>query len=229
MKRIFVLLILVLALAISGIIPAAQEKAQTAAKPAATAKDTPAPAMSPEEKAAMDKMIEAGTPGEPHKFLVQFVGMWQAVVKVWHAAGQQPDISEGISLHRMVMGGRYLQQTFKSTFMDAPFEGMGFMGYNNVLKKYEGVWMDNMSTAIMTSEGSLSADGKSLKSVSTYSDCQTGKEKTSRDVLKMVSPDKFVSEMYDIGPDGKEFLMMEITYTRDTRPTRGPQRPPVTK
>ncbi len=32
--------------------------------------------------------------------------------------------------------------------------------------------------------------------------------------MKMVSPDQHVLEMYQPGPDGKEYKSMEVTYTR---------------
>ncbi len=185
--------------------------------------------MSAAEKAAFETMKAAGEPGEPHKFIARFEGVWKAVVKIWHAPGTEPEVSEGVSMNRMTMGGRYLRQSFRSSFMDTPFEGTGFMGYNNVLRRYEGVWMDNMSTALMISTGTLAADGKTLNSVSTYSDPQSGKEKKSRDVLRWIDDNKFISEMYETGPDGKEFLMMEIAYTREVRPERKVGQPPVRK
>lgn len=229
MKKLLSMCVICSIIACYGLFTAAQEPAKVqepAAKPAPAQK---APEMSPEEKAAMDKMIAAGAPGDPHKFIAGMEGVWKASVKVWHAAGQTPQESEGISIHRMIMGGRYLQQSFKSSFMDAPFQGIGFMGYNNVLKQYESFWIDNMSTAMMTSKGTISEDGKTINSVTTYTDPQSGREKKSRDVLRSVDVDKFVSQMYDIGEDGKEFLMMEITYTRQAAPVRPPTKPPLRK
>ena len=228
MRTLRCLALLIFVLPVFSFAVSAQESKAPAEKKAQVEKKAAKP-MSPEEKAAWDKMKAAGAPGEPHKFIARFEGVWKAVVKIWHAPGTEPEVSEGVSMNRMTMGGRYLRQSFRSSFMDTPFEGTGFMGYNNILKRYEGVWMDNMSTALMTSTGTLSADGKTLNSVSTYSDPQSGKEKKSRDVLRWIDEDKFVSEMYETGPDGKEFLMMEITYTRETRPERKISQPPVKK
>lgn len=225
LKKIFLaLLVLLFFCAASG----AQEKTAPTDNNPQPEKKASRP-MSPAEKAAFETMKAAGEPGEPHKFIARFEGVWKAVVKIWHAPGTEPQVSDGVSMNRMTLGGRYLRQSFRSSFMDTPFEGMGFMGYNNVLRRYEGVWMDNMSTALMISTGTLTEDGKTLNSVSTYSDPQSGKEKKSRDVLRWIDDNKFVSEMYETGPDGKEFLMMEITYTREVRPERKVGQPPVRK
>lgn len=229
MKKTLSIFASLLFIACFCVAPAAQEPAKGPEPSAKAAPSEKIPEMSAEEKAAMDKMIAAGTPGDPHKFIAGLEGVWKASIKVWHAAGQKPQESEGVSIHRMIMGGRYLQQSFRSSFMDQPFQGIGFMGYNNVLKQYESFWIDNMSTAMTTSRGTIAEDGKTLNSVTTYADPQTGKEKKSRDVLRSIDADKFVSQMYDVGEDGKEFLMMEITYTRQAAPLKPSPKPPVRK
>ena len=43
-----------------------------------------------------------------------------------------------------------------------PFQGLGFTGYDNHPKKYVGVWIDNMTTSIMTSSGTFDAGGKTF-------------------------------------------------------------------
>jgi hypothetical protein len=174
-----------------------------------------APEMSAEMKAMMEAYAKAGTPGAPHKLLASMEGSWTAVVKWWPAPGAPPDVSEGESENEMVLDGRYLEESFSGTAMGKPFEGIGYTAYDNVLKKYVGTWMDSMSTGIATSIGEADASGKTIEYTMTFADPLTGKSKTSREVLKIPSPDKHVMEMYEKGPDGKEYLQMEITYTRD--------------
>jgi hypothetical protein len=43
------------------------------------------------------------------------------------------------------MGGRFLGQRYTGSMMSAPFEGVGYTGYDNVTKKYWGTWIDRMS------------------------------------------------------------------------------------
>lgn len=160
----------------------------------------------------MEAMIKAGTPGDPHKALDGFVGTWNTKVSMWEAPGQEPMVSEGVSENRWIMGNRYLEQRFTSTFMGVPFEGLGYTGYDNVKKRYWGTWMDNMSTAVMSSTGSLK--GKVFSFVGTMPDPMTGKDMKVDEKITIVDADNHVMEMWGAGPDGKKMKMMEIVYTR---------------
>jgi len=225
-KTLVLALTLVLTLALASA-PFAQEKPKAPEKKAPAAPAKGAPQMTPEQQAMMEKWQKAATPGPEHKFLASMAGTWKAEVKSWESAGSQPQVSEGTGEDEVILGGRYVKSTFKSSFMNQPFEGMGLMGFDNVLKKFQGVWIDNMTTAMMISVGDLDKTGTILTTTDTYSNPQTGKAETSRSVLKVLDKDKKVMQMYGKGKDGKEFLMMEITYTRAAAPV--PAAPPKAK
>ncbi len=167
-----------------------------------------------DEKAAMDMMMKLATPSEGHKKLEVLVGSWTAKNTMWMDPSKPPVVSEGVSEHKWVLGGRFLEQRFEGKFMDMPFSGVGYTGYDNYKKKYLGVWMDTMGTAMMSSTGSFNASGKVLRSTSRMDDFTTGKVVTIRSNLTIVSNDEVKMEMYGPAPDGKEFRMMEIVYTR---------------
>jgi hypothetical protein len=171
------------------------------------------PAMDEQTRAMMDAFMKAGQPGMNHRFLAQLEGHWKAETKSWMGPGE-PTVSEGESVNEMILGGRYLRQEFTGTFMGEKFQGWGITAYDNTLKKFTTVWIDSMSTSISTGSGELDADGKVLTTVQSYSDPMSGTQKTSREVLRIVSPTTFVMEMYETGPEGKELLTMEITYTK---------------
>jgi hypothetical protein len=172
---------------------------------------TKEPEMDP---AAMQAMIAAGTPGDPHKKLDVFAGTWDTKITMWMMPGSDPMTSAGTSTNAWVMGGRYLEQRFKGDFGGMPFEGLGYNGYDNVKKQYWGSWMDNMSTAIMMSTGSLAADGKTWTFDATMPDPMTGKDQLMKEKLTVVDADHHVMEMWMPAPDGKLFKSMEIAYSR---------------
>jgi hypothetical protein len=172
-----------------------------------------APAMSAQEQADMQKMMAAATPGEPHKKLATMVGTWDATVTMWTAAGAPPMTSTGVSTNKAVLGGRFIEEEFNGNFMGAPFSGVGYTGYDNVTKQYVGTWMDTMSTGVMSSTGK--DDGANAMSfAATMSDPTTGKVTKATNKVTIVSKDKHVMETWGPGKDGKNFKMMEITYTR---------------
>ncbi|HEX7832342.1 MAG TPA: DUF1579 domain-containing protein [Thermoanaerobaculia bacterium] len=177
----------------------------------APAKGNTPPPMDP---AMMEAMMKAGMPGDAQKKLEAFAGTWTTEIKMWMAPGTDPMASTGVSENKMTMGGRYLEQRFKGEFFGAPFEGIGYTGYDNVKKQYWGTWMDSMSTASMNSTGSLSADGKTYTFKATMADPMTGKDATSDEKITIVDADHHTMEMWGPGMDGKVYKMMEISYTR---------------
>jgi hypothetical protein len=74
--------------------------------------------------------------------------------------------------------------------------------------------MDTAGTAIMNSSGSFNTSGKVLRSTARMDDFTTGKVMTVRENLTIVSNDEVKLEMFGPAPDGKEYRMMEIVYTR---------------
>ena len=182
----------------------------------ATAQEKPAqgapPAMSAEEKAAMEAMQRMAIPGPAHKAIADMAGTWDAEVTMYF--GPAPTKSKGVSENRLVLGGRWVEQRFKSEMMGQPFEGLGYTGYDNFKKKYIGTWMDNMITAVMVSEGTFDAAGKVMTSTSTMDDVTTGRTTVVRMTSSIVDADTHRFEMFGPGPDGKEMKQMEIVYRR---------------
>jgi uncharacterized membrane-anchored protein len=172
------------------------------------------PQMSAEEKAAMEAMQKAMTPGPNHKALNDMVGTWNAKVTMWMSPEAPPSVSKGTSVNRWIMGGRYVEQKFSGTFMDMPFSGIGYTGYDNVKKQYWGTWMDNMSTGMMMSTGSTDDGGKTWKFTATMADPMTGKDAPVEERVTVKSKNEHVMEMWSPAPDGKMYKMMEIVYTR---------------
>ncbi len=175
------------------------------------AHDTKKPAMDP---AMMEAMMKAGMPGDPHKKLDAFVGTWDTKITTWMMPGADPMTSVGKSTNLWVLDGRYIEQRFAGDFMGAPFNGLGFTGYDNVKKQYFGTWMDSMSTGMMVSTGSMSADGKTFTFTGSMSDPMTGKDSPLEEKITITDADHHTMEMWSPGPDGKMFKMMEIAYSR---------------
>jgi hypothetical protein len=161
------------------------------------------------DAAQMQAMMAAMSPGEHHEHLKKLAGNHNYTIKMWQDPTSPPAESTGKRHAEMKLGGRYLEEEYTGTFMGMPFEGLGFMGYDNVAKEYVGTWMDNMSTGIMTLHGTC--DKNSWTMTGESSDPMTGKKWTSRNVLKIVDDNTFTMEMFAPGPDGKEFKMMEMT------------------
>lgn len=177
-------------------------------------KPAAAPAAAPDEKAMMEAMEKASTPGKQHKQLASMAGTFDAKVKMWMQPGAPPQESTGTMENKSVMGGRYLQQDYVGTMMGQPFSGSGMAGYDNVTHKYQWTWADSMGTAIVMMSGTASKDGKAINTAGSMPDPMTGKSTPMKEKLTITDADHQTLEMWGPGPDGKVVKMMEIEYTR---------------
>jgi hypothetical protein len=163
------------------------------------------------EKAEMMKKMEAaGTPGPAHKALDAFVGNWKAEVKCWHEPGAAPSVSHGTSKASWILNGHYLEDEFHGEMMGRPFTGRSLMGYDNFKQTFNTVWVSDMQTGIFTSEGRGESGNKVITLTGKTTCAATGqKDITMKSVFRVISPDKYVFEMFNEGAKS-----MEITYTR---------------
>ncbi len=160
----------------------------------------------------MARWAEMSTPTENHKALNGMIGTWSAATKWWAAPGTEPMVSTGSCTNSWVLGGRWVMTAFNGDMMGQPFEGIGYMGYDNYKKKYVSTWIDSMSTMVLFAEGTMT-DGVCTLTAE-FDDFMTGKKSSMREVFRVIDDDHHVMEMYGPAPDGTEFKTMEITYTR---------------
>ena len=166
----------------------------------------------PDEKAMMEAMQKAGTPGDAHKKLDAVVGTFDVKMKMWMDPNKPAEESTGTSENSWVLGGRYVEMKYQGTFMGQPFSGIGYQGYDNVQKKYVGTWMDSSSTGIMNSAGTMT--GNVMKTSATVADPMTGKMCKITSKVTVADNDHHTMEMWGPDPTGKNYKMMVIEYTR---------------
>jgi hypothetical protein len=88
------------------------------------------------------------------------------------------------------------------------------MGFDNVTGKYWSTWNDSMSTGILVTEGTCDDQGKTCTFTGTWNDAIKKAPVKARMTTRWTSPTTEIFELYGPGKDGKEFKMMEITYTK---------------
>ncbi len=174
-------------------------------------KKTETPTMGPAE---MEAMAKAATPGENHKHLGRYVGNWNTSMKMWMAPGTPPMESKGTMESEWILGGRYLQSTYKGDMMGQPFEGRATDAYDNVTKQFQSTWIDNMGTGIMISKGTCDAGCKTLTMTGEMADPMTGNMMPVKSVTTFTAANSWKMEMFTSGPDGSSFKMMEMTATK---------------
>lgn len=178
--------------------------------------DTPSePPMDAEMAAKMERMHKLMTPNENHQVLEAFVGKWAYTGSFKMGPDAPAETMTGIMESELVYGGRFLKQDITGPWMGETFEGLGFIGYDNVKGAYISTWLDNVATGIMMQTGEYDAATKTLKLAGTCSCPMTGeKDRFSRSEWTVIDADHNTYSSYNLDSGGKEFKGMEISYSR---------------
>ena len=167
------------------------------------------------DKAEMMKKVEAaGKPGPGHQALNALVGDWKAEVKCWMDPAGSPEVSQGTAKASWKFNGRFLEEEFHGQMMGRPFTGRTLLGFDNTKQTFNSVWVSDTQTSMFTSEGKGDSGNKVITLEGKASCTATGrKDIPMKTVLRVISPDKHVLEMFDAS-QGQNAKTMEITYTR---------------
>ena len=92
------------------------------------------------------------------------------------------------------------------------FEGFQILGYDNITKQYQSVWLDDWSTGIHTSKGQADDNGV-VTLEGKMKDVMTPTGRSFKIKWTPEGDDKFTIVFHE-GFQGKEMKTMEMVYTR---------------
>jgi hypothetical protein len=193
--------------------PPAQPSKPTAPPATAPANPTPPPAKPATGQPGDLKQWMGQEPGPEHKVLEFMIGEWDATVKLTPTPGAPAITATGTEKNEWVLNNRFVESHYSSVMNNTPFNGISYMGFNDATKKYESTWMDSSATGIMLMTGDFDTKTHTMTFTGDGEDA-SGSKKHYRSVTKIESNDKFVFSMMEVGPDSKEFTVLQITYTR---------------
>lgn len=158
---------------------------------------------------ALDNAME---PGEAQKKLDFMVGEFDVKIRTWVDPEQPPIESKAVAVATWVLGDRFIQQMLSGHVMGEPWSGIGYAGYDNVLKQYQATFMDTGGTGMEWFVGSIASDGGSAKLTATIPDEVTGEPTTVEMRLKIAPGGDHVTELWEEDPTGKMVRIMELQY-----------------
>lgn len=179
----------------------------------------------------MSKMEELGKVGPNHAVINQFIGDWEARSTAWCPMQSEPVESRGTMNVKGVHDGRFVIGDYKGTIpipgpdgkpKQTPFTGTMIWGYSNADNQYQTVWIDSMSTAVMSMTGPAGTDKDVVKLSGECKAPDTSGSMTRRtnyQTIKKVSGDKYVMEMWTEGAGEPKHKTMEITFSKLGIPT----------
>ncbi len=164
----------------------------------------------------MKKWQEMATPGAQHKLLEPLVGNWRTEAHIWPDGPDKPGMhSQGTAEIKWILGERFLQEEDTGEMMGRPFAGQGFYGYDNFGKRFQFLWMDSSSTGMFTGHGQFNDKERAIIYLAKMGDVLTGEQdKPVCCLIRIISKDQHVFEMYDSDKPNPKRKTGEITYTR---------------
>jgi hypothetical protein len=164
------------------------------------------------------KLVEkVGKPGPDHKRLEPLAGEFTCEVKVFTVPGKPPLMSRATATRKWILDGRFLSERYEGEAFGKPFKGLGWIGFDNIKKKYTIAWVDTMSTGIMTSLGTYDRDTRTFTYIGEENSPFYGGKVKTRDTIRLVDNDTHVLEMYRQPVRGPEFKALEITCKRKVK------------
>lgn len=165
-----------------------------------------------ERNAMMEAWVKASSPCAAHEMLEPMIGSWDAKTSVWFGPGD-PMISEGKVTKKWALEKRFMLQDYVGE--DTPmgrFSGQGTLGYSNMAKRYESLWIDTMSTAMLFQTGAW--ENEALVLIGDQHESISLGLVRVRSVTRINSNDRHTFENFVTGPDGNEMRTLEVVHTR---------------
>lgn len=146
--------------------------------------------------------------------LASLAGHWVVRQSMWLDAESAPVVDRGTADFAMVLGGRHVRQVLHIA-SSKPFEGLGYIGYDDAAGTYDSSWMDTNFGGIILAHGGYDATNRTW----VFSGAMTGKGGAPvpvREVMRVADSDHFIYQYYETR-HGKEAIAVSLEYTRADR------------
>jgi len=168
----------------------------------------------PDSATMMKNWQDYMTPGDVHKMMAKWVGIWNGEVTMWMYPGAPEEKSKSTAVNKMIMNGLYQESNHSGNMMGMPFNGKSITAFDNHRKEFTSTWIDNMGSGIMILKGTWDEATKTINLKGRMIDPGTKQDTEVRETFKIVDDNTQEMEMYVMTPVGKEFKTMNIKYSR---------------
>lgn len=155
-------------------------------------------------------------PSKWHRLFERLIGEWETETSVYMQGPDGPAMkSSGTTKYEWEVPGKWVRYHGTGNMMGQPVEQFGTLGYDNFKQKFVAVFHDSLSTNLLTSEGTLNADGTTLMLWGSMDEPMTGQtDKSVRYDYVFESNDLFSIQVHDLHIGGPKTKVIEIRFTR---------------
>lgn len=174
----------------------------------------PAAAAPQDPQDAMKQAAKFTRPGPNHKVLERFLGSWRTKT-AFVMGGKKTPPTDGETVFRWQMQGRWLIGESKGSMMGMPYESCWLLGHDNFKQCFVCTTVQNLDTAMLRSQGHLTQDGKTLILYGQMDEYLTGHhDKTVKYVFRFVDADTITVEVHDLHIGEQDTQVLEIAMQR---------------
>jgi hypothetical protein len=166
------------------------------------------PAKLPVER--LEALKRMSTPGVEHGRLARREGSYTTVTRHFAAAGAAGSEVTGKAELRMILGGRFLLEEYRSDRTGGP-EGARLLAFDGTLGRYQAAWANAGSTALVHLEGEAKDGGALIALRGTLHDVDK-EALTLRVHIREIDPDRFLVVVG--GDEQGQGPRQETLYTR---------------
>ncbi len=148
-------------------------------------------------------------PTQEHKDLARGAGTFDCT---YEFTRPMPMKGTGVAKGKMIMNGRFFEQTFDSTFMNKPWNARLTLGFDTLNKEFVSIWIDSGSPYTYVGRGkekngAVHYTGKAPEPT-------TGKIKNTYGITTWIDADTYTYEMGGVLDDGTKQKHGVMTYKR---------------
>lgn len=158
--------------------------------------------------------FEASLADGPHRRLARMAGDWEGTFRLWFTPDELACEAPQRGRIRSVLGGRFLLHEYESRFNDEPIEGIALYGFHLDDNEWQAAWGETFGTGTQLMLCSGPGDDPRLDVLGSYGDGQGGPRWGWRTRLEQPDDDTLLVRMFNLSPDGQEYLAVETRYAR---------------
>lgn len=146
--------------------------------------------------------------------LSQLIGKWQGTNQLWLFPGDPVRLSHSLAEIRAISHDQFTELRYTWAEDGQPQEGQIILGQPSDSTQVKAVWLDtwHMAHQFMVCEGEIDENG-AIWVKGSYA-APPGPDWGWKIALVPEGQDAFRFLMYNITPEGEEFLAVEVAYTR---------------